>query len=83
LDKKNNRIPTVGAGYFDISKSLSLLAVIGMAWCLVVIAAMVLPSGSFPVLRTTVYFELAGFLWWVLYLRGKLNKGEVGLNMRR
>jgi amino acid transporter len=83
LGQKNNRIPTVGAGYFDISKSLSLLCLIGMAWCLVVVAAMVLPSGSFPVLKMTIYFELAGFLWWILHLRGKLNRGEVGHKMRR
>ena len=83
LGQKNNRIPTVGAGYFDISKSLSLLCLIGMAWCLVVVAAMVLPSGSFPVLKMTIYFELAGFLMWILHLRGKLNRGEVGHKMRR
>jgi amino acid transporter len=82
IGQRNNRIPTVGAGYFDISKSLSLLCVIGIAWCLVVVAAMVLPSASFPVLRTTVYFELAAVLWWALFLRGKLNKGEAGPKSR-
>jgi amino acid transporter len=78
LGTKSQRIPAAQAGYFDISKYLSLLCVIGMVWCLVVIGAMVLPSASFPVLRTTVYFELVAILWWALVLRKKLNEGESG-----
>jgi len=78
IGKRRGTIPSAPARYFDLGRWLEPLAVIGIGWSLVIIAFMTLPEANHIAGEYTVYFELAGALWFLVHLRKKLRRGEAG-----
>ena len=71
-------IPTAPARYMNLGPWLRPLCMLGIAWTLVVIAYMTLPEVNHPAGLFTIYFEVAGVVWFFAYLRPRLARGEVG-----
>lgn len=83
LGQRRGTIPDAPAGYFDISKRIPMLTLIGMVWAVIVILCMTLPAGSHQVAKMTIYFELAAVIWYFAVLRNRLRKGTAGPHWHR
>lgn len=71
-------IPNAPPGYFGLGGWLRPFCVAGLIWAAVVIAYMTLPEVNHQAGLFTIYFELVGVAWFILYLRGKIAKGNAG-----
>jgi amino acid transporter len=76
--KRRDTIPTAPRGYFNLGRWLLPLAGLGIVWSLVVIAYGTLPEGNRVAAEYFGYALLIGVLYWALYLRRKINRGEAG-----
>jgi len=78
LGDRRGSIPAAPAGYFGLGRWLRPLAVVGIAWSLLVIADMTLPPVNNIAGEYTVVAEVLGVAWYALYLRRRLRSGEAG-----
>ena len=74
-------IPEAGEGRFDLGRWLVPMAVVGLAWSIVVILFMTVPAVNHAAGEYTVYFELAGVAWYFAALRRRLRRGDAGPNL--
>jgi amino acid transporter len=78
IGEKRRTIPNTPARYFSLGRWLRPLAVAGIVWSLIVIGYMTLPETNRVAGEYTIYFEMAGVLWFFLYLRRNLHSGVAG-----
>jgi amino acid transporter len=75
---RRDKIPTAPSRYFNLGRWLVPLAGLGIVWSLIVIAYGTLPEGNRVAAEYFGYALVIGVLYWVLYLRRKINRGEAG-----
>jgi amino acid transporter len=77
---RHNRIPQVpqGSGYMDLGKWLTPVAAFGIAFALFIMAYLTLPKVNHTAGEYSIYALAVGIVWWAVYLRPKLSKGEAG-----
>jgi amino acid transporter len=75
---RRGSIPDAPAGYFSLGRWLVPVTVTCIAFSLAVIVFMIGPASSHTVLLYAVGFEVAGAIWYVAAVRGRLNRGEAG-----
>jgi len=83
LAARRNRLPDTVPGGFSLGRWLTPIAVAGAAWAIVIIVALVAPAVNHITAEYAVGAELLGFLWWLLYLRPRLDRGELGVAQAR
>jgi amino acid transporter len=66
------------AGYFDLGRWLGPLTILGTIWCLVVIGYMTIPKVNHIAAEYSLGAVALGVLQWVLFLRGRISRGEAG-----
>jgi amino acid transporter len=71
-------IPDAPARYFNLGRWLKPLAYIGIAWSIVIILYMTVPQVNNVAGEYTLYFEIAGVIWFFAYLRRRLKEGKAG-----
>ena len=78
--ERRGRMPAkpAGEGYFDLGKSLTPVAVVGVLFGLFIMAYLTLPEINHTAGEYSIYAFLVGFLWWLVYLRGQISKGQAG-----
>lgn len=76
--QRRGTIPTAPSGYFNLGRWLVPLAGVGIVWSLVVIAYGTLPEDNRVAAEYFGYALLIGILYWALYLRRKITRGEAG-----
>lgn len=74
-------IPEAGEGRFDLGRWLVPMAIAGLAWSIVVILFMTVPAVNHAAGEYTVYFELAGVVWYFAALRRRIRRGDAGPNL--
>jgi hypothetical protein len=76
--QRAGRIPTAPPGVFSLGRWVTPLAAAGVAWAVLVIVVLTVPSVN----HTTGYYTAGAFaigvLWWLLVLRRRLNNGHAG-----
>jgi amino acid transporter len=75
---RRGSIPSAPAGYFSLGRWLVPITVTCIAFSLAVIVFMIGPASSHTVLMYAVGFEVAGAIWYLAAVRGRLNRGEAG-----
>jgi amino acid transporter len=75
---RRGTIPPAADGVFDLGRRLTPVVVVGLLWCVGVIAALTLPADNQQNAVTVGVVLAVGFLWWVLVLRGRLRAGTAG-----
>jgi amino acid transporter len=75
---RRRSIPDAPAGYFGLGRWLVPIAVICLVFSVAVIVFMIGPASSHTVLVYAVCFEVAGAVWYLVAVRGRLNRGEAG-----
>jgi amino acid transporter len=75
---RRGSIPDAPAGYFSLGRWLVPVTVTCIVFSLAVIVFMIGPASSHTVLIYAVGFEVAGAIWYIAAVRGRLNRGEAG-----
>jgi amino acid transporter len=78
IAKRRGTIPDAPPRYFNLKGWLVPLAWISIVWSAIIMLYMTVPAVNNIAGEYTLYFEAAGVLWFVLYLRRKLMAGEAG-----
>jgi amino acid transporter len=78
IGRKKRTIPDAPKGYFNLGKWLVPLAVVGLAWAAVIIVNGTVPSANHVAAEYFFFALVIGVIWWAVYLRGKINRGEAG-----
>jgi amino acid transporter len=78
LALRRGSIPDAPPGYFSLGRWLVPVTVTCIVFSLAVIVFMIGPASSHTVLIYAVCFEVAGAIWYVAAVRGRLNRGEAG-----
>ena len=78
ISNRRGGIPAAEAGRFDLGRWLIPLTLIGLGWSIVVVLFMTLPDINHTAGEYTVYFELAGVIWYFAALRRRLQRGTAG-----
>ncbi len=65
-------------GHFDLGKAVTPLTIIGVVWCLVVIAYMTIPKVNHIAAEYSLGALALGTLQWLFVLRRKISRGEAG-----
>jgi amino acid transporter len=65
-------------GYFSLGRAFRPVAIAAVVWSLVVIAYMTIPSVNNIAAEYTGIGLVIGLVWYVVYLRGALGRGEAG-----
>ena len=80
---RRGSIPSAPAGYFSLGRWLVPVTVTCIVFSVAVIVFMIGPASSHTVLMYAVGFEVAGAIWYLAAVRGRLNRGEAGPAMTR
>lgn len=75
---RRRTLPDAPAGYFSLGRWLVPVAVVCLLFSVAVIVFMIGPASSHTVLLYAIGFEVAGAIWYVTAVRGRLNRGEAG-----
>jgi hypothetical protein len=78
IAERRKTIPPAQDGVFDLGRWLNPVVILGLAWCIAVIAALTLPEENRQNAITVAVVLGVGFLWWVLVLRRRLAAGTAG-----
>jgi amino acid transporter len=78
IAKRRAGLPEAGPGRFDLGRWLVPMAITGLGWSIVVILFMTVPTVNHAAGEYTIYFELAGVVWYVAALRRRLRLGQAG-----
>jgi len=78
IAERRKTIPPAQDGVFDLGRWLNPVVILGLAWCIAVIAALTLPEQNRQNAITVAIVLAIGFLWWVLVLRRRLDAGTAG-----
>jgi amino acid transporter len=76
---RRGTIPAPVAGGFDLGRWLKPIAIAGLVWSAVVIVDMTVPKVNNIAAEYFIGAEVLGLLWWLLYLRRRLDAGEAGI----
>jgi amino acid transporter len=72
------RLPSADDGYFSMGKWLIPATWLALAWCILVMLMMTLPSANQIAGQYFLYIEGVGVLWFVLVLMWRLRRGTAG-----
>jgi amino acid transporter len=75
---RRGSIPEAPPGYFSLGRWLIPVTVTCLVFSIAVIVFMIGPASSHVVLLYAVCFELAGVIWYLAAVRGRLRRGEAG-----
>jgi amino acid transporter len=75
---RRGSIPDAPAGYFSLGRWLVPVAVTCLVFSIAVIVFMIGPASSHVVLLYAAGFEVAGVVWYLAAVRGRLRRGEAG-----
>jgi amino acid transporter len=78
LARRRGTLGDAPPGYFDLGRWLGPFTVLGVIWCLLVIGYMTIPSVNHIAAEYSLGAVALGILQWVLYLRGRIDRGEAG-----
>ncbi|MGD0557217.1 MAG: amino acid permease [Streptosporangiaceae bacterium] len=83
IANRRGSIPDAPAGYFGLGRWLVPVSVACLVFSIAVIVFMIGPASSHTVLIYAVGFEVAGILWYLAAVRGRLKRGEAGPGVAR
>jgi amino acid transporter len=75
---RRGSIPDAPPGYFGLGRWLVPVAVTCLAFSIAVVVFMIGPASSHVVLLYAAGFEVAGVVWYLAAVRGRLRRGEAG-----
>ena len=78
LAHKKGRMPSAPEGVFDLGRWLVPMILIGGIWAVFVIVTLTLPDENHAAAVTTGITLGVGVAWWLVSLRGRLNRGLAG-----
>jgi amino acid transporter len=73
------RLPETFPGGFSLMRWLVPLASVGIVFAIIIVIDETVPSANQITAEYTGGALILGLLWWLLYLRRRLNAGEVGI----
>jgi amino acid transporter len=73
------RLPETYEGGFSLGRWLVPLAGVGIVFAIIIVIDQTVPSVNHITAEYTGGALILGVLWWLLYLRPRLNKGEAGI----
>jgi amino acid transporter len=73
------RLPETYEGGFSLGRWLVPLATVGIVFAIIIVIDQTVPSVNHITAEYTGGALILGTLWWLLYLRPRLNSGEVGI----
>ena len=73
------RLPETYEGGFSLGRWLVPLATVGIVFATIIVIDQTVPSVNHITAEYTGGALILGTLWWLLYLRPRLNSGEVGI----
>jgi amino acid transporter len=79
---RSGTMPSAPAGYYDLGRWLKPFAWAGIVFTLVIIAAMTLPNVNQVAGRFTIYAELIGIAWYLVFLRRQIRLGRAGAHLQ-
>lgn len=78
IAERRKTIPSAPDGVFSLGRWLNPVVLLGLCWCVAVIAALTLPEQNRQNAVTVAVVLAVGFGWWVLVLRRRLSAGSAG-----
>lgn len=75
----HKRLPETYEGGFSLGRWLVPLACVGIVFAIIIVIDQTVPGVNHITAEYTGGALVLGVLWWLLYLRPRLNKGEVGI----
>jgi amino acid transporter len=78
LAYKNGRMPSASKNVFSLGRWLLPMIMLGGLWALAVIITLSVPEESHTGALTTLITLGVGGLWWLFFLRKRLNNGTAG-----
>jgi amino acid transporter len=79
---RGGTMPKAPAGYFDLGRWLKPFAWIGIAFTVLIIVAMTVPNVNQVAGRFTIYAEIIGIVWYLVYLRRQIRLGQAGAHVQ-
>lgn len=73
------RIPAGDPNYFSLGRYAWPVAVVALLWSLTVVLDIALPQAGHVAVEYTAIAELAGVVWYALYLRSRIQIGRAGI----
>jgi amino acid transporter len=74
------RLPETYEGGFSLGRWLVPLASVGIVFAIIIVIDQTLPAVNHITAEYTGGALILGVLWWLLYLRPRLNRGEIGIH---
>jgi amino acid transporter len=74
------RLPETYEGGFSLGRWLVPLASVGIVFAIIIVIDQTVPAVNHITADYTGGALILGVLWWLLYLRPRLNRGEVGIH---
>ena len=76
---RRGRLPDTYPGGFGLGRWLVPLAVVGIVFAIIIVIDQTVPGVNHVTAEYTGGALLVGALWWLLYLRSRLNAGKAGI----
>jgi len=80
-DRRGN-LPPARAGALDLGRWLFPVALVGLAWAILIICYLTFPAPNETAGTYTIYAMLVGVAWYVLYLGWQIRAGKAGPAVR-
>jgi amino acid transporter len=80
---RRGSIPSAPPGYFSLGRWLVPVAATCLLFSIAVVVFMIGPASSHTVLLYAACFEVAGIVWYLAAVRGRLQRGEAGPGLSR